>query len=556
VHPALWLLIGLRFRGWLRRLAKNVHTAKGALTALVGVLFLLPCCLSWIVSLWVLPAPEAGSGRLEQVQRFGPFGLLGFCLLTLVSSSGERAAIPFTPEEVTFLFAGPFSRRQLLAYKLMVNFLSVLVLSAFLLFTMGFLRVPSVPLAAQYVGLVLTLVFTQLLAIALGFVAATIGVSVYNRGRKLVLIGIGLVLLAVLIRAGRDSLGYGPLTLLERAEHSTAVQLTLEPFRWFVDTVSAPRLWPDFVRSAGLALAVDLALLVLVFVLDAQYLESSAEVSERIYAQLQRIRRGGTAALFLHGSGRVRFGLPAFPWWGGVGPVAWRQLLTVPRSRASVVLLLLLLPVATAGVVISLRKDPEAPLVALVISGQLILVLTLFLTPLVAFDFRGDVERMDILKALPISPSALAVGQLVAPVLLVTLVHWIALAGIGLTTTDPWVVNGALAAAALAVPFNFLVFAIDNLLFLLFPNRPALPAGADFQAVGRQTLTVLAKGVALMVVLGAAMLLAVVAYFLTGSRWLPALMAAWLVLAGAGVGFVPLLALAFRYFDVSRDTPP
>jgi hypothetical protein len=59
-----------------------------------------------------------------------------------------------------------------------------------------------------------------------------------------------------------------------------------------------------------------------------------------------------------------------------------------------------------------------------------------------------------------------------------------------------------------------------------------------------------------MIVLGTAALAAAVVYFLAGSRWVPALAVAWLVLAGAGAGLVPFIALAFRRFDVSRDTPP
>jgi hypothetical protein len=44
------------------------------------------------------------------------------------------------------------------------------------------------------------------------------------------------------------------------------------------------------------------------------------------------------------------------------------------------------------------------------------------------------------------------------------------------------------------------------------------------------------------------------AYLLSGSAG-AALATAWVVLAGCAAGLVPFLALAFRQFDVARDTP-
>ena len=54
----------------------------------------------------------------------------------------------------------------------------------------------------------------------------------------------------------------------------------LEPFRWFVRAFTAQRVWPDFVRWAGLGLAADVGLLMVVFALDAHYLESAAAACE------------------------------------------------------------------------------------------------------------------------------------------------------------------------------------------------------------------------------------------------------------------------------------
>ena len=51
-----------------------------------------------------------------------------------------------------------------------------------------------------------------------------------------------------------------------------------------------------------------------------------------------------------------------------------------------------------------------------------------FLTTLAPFDFRGDVDQMALLKTLPTPAWRLALGEVLAPVLIFTLIQWAALA--------------------------------------------------------------------------------------------------------------------------------
>src|SRR5947209_3830982 len=118
MNRALWLLSWLRFVGWLRRLARMLRTVKGALLALfVGILFAF-WIFSLVMSAFIIPPAE----RLANpaiARQYGPIALLGYCLALLAFPSNERM-IAFTPAEVNFLFTGPFSRRQLLGYKILV----------------------------------------------------------------------------------------------------------------------------------------------------------------------------------------------------------------------------------------------------------------------------------------------------------------------------------------------------------------------------------------------------------------------------------------------------
>jgi hypothetical protein len=106
------------------------------------------------------------------------------------------------------------------------------------------------------------------------------------------------------------------------------------------------------------------------------------------------------------------------------------------------------------------------------------------------------------------------------------------------------------------LPFNLLLFALENLLFLWFPTRLMPWTPGDFQMIGRHMLLFFGRILCLGLALGSAAVVGVVVYLIAGRSWPPALIAAWFVLAAYAVGMIPLVALAFRKFDVSRDTPP
>src|SRR5262249_26284058 len=153
-----------------------------------------------------------------QVRRYGPAFLVLYCLVNVLLTSGERA-LYFNPAEVNFLFSGPFSRRQLLAYKITSSFVialpSTLILAALL-------QVHASWFVAAYVGLVLMFLFLQLFAIAVNLLATTAGAQLYSRGRKLTLVAV-LVLLGLGVwQAGRGLAWEGSVgELLARLEQGS-----------------------------------------------------------------------------------------------------------------------------------------------------------------------------------------------------------------------------------------------------------------------------------------------------------------------------------------------
>jgi hypothetical protein len=551
MHRALWLLLWLRVRGWFRRLLRNAGTVRGAVLLVVGVLFFGCIFLNPLV-IYFLATPEEQTQHLAGMRRFGPLGLFAYCVVTLLFSTGERA-ITFTPAEIDFLFPGPFSRRQLLGYKIAVTFLTSLLTA---LFFSVYLLSHGAWFVAAYAGALLACFFLMLFGMAVGLVANVLGARAHTRARQLVLLVLLALLLLAALHAGGDLLAASPDEILRRVEQTPALRVVLEPLRWFIETMTARDLWPDFALYLALSLGVDLGLVVLVFVLDVQYLEASAAASAKIYAQLQRVRSGGVFAAMRGSRGTAGFSLPGLPWWGGIGPMAWRQLVTAVRSLRG---LLLFLGIFAAALLVPLafgsRGDrPESRLLGQAIAYGLLGVSLVTLPAMITFDFRGDVDRLDVLKSLPVAAWRLVVGQLAVPVLLLTLIQVGLLALIQLVWGGVEAVLGPVLVVG--VPFNFLSFEVDNLMFLWFPTRQIPSSPADFQMMGRQLLVLLAKLLVLGVAGGLAGLAGVVLYLLAGESLLLGVSAGWLLLAVFAAALVPLLALAFGNFDVARDTPP
>ena len=538
VSRALLYLVGLQFWGWLRFLRDNLKTVRGALLGSLG----LGMLAVWLLTVLALP----GSSALPQADmaRFGPAFLLLYCVATVLFSPHDRS-IYFTPAEVQFLFSGPFSRRQILAYKVFLTLIVSLPTS----FILGVaLRVRHGWLPAVAIGWFMLIVFLQLFTLVLGLAGTAIGATLHTRGRRIggVLLGLAAALAAVL--AG-NAAGWDMPRMADAVLGSRAWQAIVWPVRAFFDALVAQRWWPDLLVPALAGLALDAALLVALFALDVRFEEASAASSAAVYARI--LRAQGKQANVEPQAGkerRRRRGLPMLPWMGGVGPVLWRQLMTAWRAPGRLSLLLLLM----AGMVaapLGAARGGEADLLGVLLMATV--WLTLFLPVLVPFDFRGDIDRMAALKTLPLPAWRLALGQMLAPTLLMTLVLWGVLGA--LLAAKPGSALLLASCAGYAPAFCFYQIALDNLAFLLFPVRLHAATPGDFQAVGRNILLMLAKlaGLAVPAILVG---VGVLAGSLAKLPWL------WLTVAGpltlaAGAMLVLMAGLAFDAYEAGRNAP-
>lgn len=532
----------LQARGTLRRTFRGLKSPKGALFFVFGAAVML---------LWLGPGLVIGLTQHrtnpEIVRAAAPVVLLVLCVFSISTSAADKVFY-FTPGEVDFLFAGPYTRLDLLSYKILKN-LSASILMA-VLFSIAFLQHVTYWVAA-FAGVFLSLVVVQFLSMAVILTGHIVAQRSYNAARKLVLVVfLSAVVLTIVRLFSMNAPPTGPLLQWVRLE--SPLQWLLVPFIPFGRTIAAESLFPEMVVWAAISCAIDLMLLLIILRLDANYMEATAESSQRIYARLQRVSKGGVIAT-LGVPQTPRFSVPRFPWLGGIGPIAWRQFTSAVRStRGLLFVFFLILALSALPVLLVWRSRGEFEEGTVGIIVGVLAGLTFYLVMFLPFDFRAELENMESLKALPLRPEAIAAGELLTPVLMMSFLQILLLGFAAVVIGPPEV---PLAAAMFTLPVNFIFFGSENLLFLLFPTRLVSAGAGDFQFIGRFMIAMVLK----LLIIGASLSIAAgvgfLFFLLLRRSWMAFLVPAWIVLVSVAALLVWFTGWAFQRFDVSLDTP-
>lgn len=546
MHRALWKLYRLRMWGAARSMLRRFKSVRGAA---LGIFTLLVLFMMFGQNLLMLvihgPGEVMGHGT-ETLRQWLPVGMLLYCVFAIGSSLGERV-IYFSPSEVDFLFPGPFSRRELLLYKIAGN-VSAAAFIAVIMATSLIMAISSWP--AAVIGGMLAVLLVNSFTLCANLLSQIVSEKAFTRARKLLLGGI-LVAAAFAVGQAAERGLEGPWQeTFRQMRYSPAAQVVLAPFDVYARIIAAERIFPDALGWTALGAALVIAVYTLAIRLDANYLETAVRVSRQIQ---ERARAASREGVFANRSKRpVRTTrLPQPPWFGGAGPLAWRQTLQLLRGgRGGLVLTVILIVVVGAPFAIGIRERPQAAAVLPhIVLGGLAYVTLLLISAQFPFGFRGDYERMELLKTLPIRPFAMACGQMFTALAMVTLVQWFILA----VTAVAFPASAAemLLGALFAVPFNGILFGLEDLLFLLFPS-PMIASGSEgFLKMGRVMLLMLAKFFALGVCALVAAAPAGIVYLLTRSApaaWL----VAWCVSLMPVVGILVLIAWAFQRYDVGE----
>lgn len=543
-QSALRKLAWLRMRAVGRRVLQSFGSFQGIafLATAFGVL-----CL-WLSLLVIIPNAPPGMFKTtpaDLAEAAGPCMLAAMAMAVLM---GDDRTSRFTPAEVDFLFPAPFSRRRLMAMKLVENAVGAAAAGLFI-FT-GIVHFVKLPLAA-FLACFQALLFVQLGQMA--FVLALRGLSekILFLDRRWVMGGV-LVLIGLLV-AGTAAVFrlQDPWEAWVGFRKSGLGIAVFAPFAPFGALASADRWWPDGLLALAGAVGMNLLACAVIFRLDEAYIEEALSSSQRFHALLQRAQRGGVLSIW---GSPLRWRFPKFPRLGGAGPILWRQATQAARSLPTLI--------AIAGVVCFVVIGPQIftsrmknllPEAATVGIAAAAVQLTLVFTFMMRFDFRGDLDQMDLLKTLPTHPLAVAAGQLLIPTFLATAVQGGLIIGLAFTVAETR--NVLFACAALTLPLNLFLFGLENLMFLLFPSRSVAFNPGDLQGFGHQVVLFAVKLFFLGIATSAALVPGIVVGTASGSLLAGASLA-WTILIIEALLLWPLVAWAFARFDPSLEKPP
>jgi hypothetical protein len=379
-------------------------------------------------------------------------------------------------------------------------------------------------------------------------IAQTLTTQAYTRARGLLL---GMMMAMAgwgIAQVAAGGIRQGWLASLQQFRESHAGRILLAPFNVYGEIVTADRFFPDWLCWSVLGSAMVVGLYAVAIALDANYLDTAVRVSQRIQDRIKRMRRGGAFAGLA--PQRIRTSrLPRFPWLGGAGPLARRQLLQTVRTARGFVLFAVIITVLASAPLVYAFRDREAGTIPFVAIG-IMAYITFLMSAQVPLGFRGDFDQLTLLKTLPMRATAIACGQLVIVVAVATALQWLVLAAIATIFPSSTVVMAI--AGVFAIPFNLLIFAAENFLFLLFPARIVATGSASLTQAGQVTLFMFAKMIIVLVCGGVAAMLGSVVW-LVFNNLLIAGAVSWLALIVPCALSVGLVGWAFERLDVSRD---
>ena len=445
---------------------------------------------------------------------------------------GDRSAIAFSEAEVAFLFPAPMTRSQLVRYKLLRSQLAILVSSVLLTVVLrrGGALGGSAWLHAIGWWIVLSTVRMHYIGASFAHDRIRGGGGRWGWLRNSAAIVVVLAAVVALVWWVRTHVPPPQAdALLPWAREVLAVP-ALAWVLWPLKLVVAPMLAGDatsFWRAVPWALGVMALHFAWVVRSDASFEEAAISHAQR---QARRIaaRRDGR---WREDTPRKARAAPFRLAGAGFPPVAmlWRNLIALGTTRLRTYAAI---PAAVLAFELWIAHDPDfRPLLKLFfglglgIAGWLLVVGPMF----VQRSLHRVLEYMDLLKAAPLPGWQLALGELLAPMLLLSLAEWLLLAMALLAVLLGGVpavpggsaIAGAIGAALLVPPLCGLLLCLPFAGVLLFPAWIGRPRGGGGVEVMGQRLIFFGGYVLVLVVslLPAAIvggLVAAVVYWMAG----------------------------------------
>ena len=484
MHPALWKLLWLDWNSSLRQLFWVRRTWRQWVLFAFLVLFVVFFAGSQIISGWA----RQSAGELPQAARFGagmPFWALLYLLATWLTAASDRGLV-MRPADIHFLVSGPFRTSEIINLNL-VRLTYRALISALVLASLGLAYVHS--FLSALVGMWL-LISTSLLVGILVSLAARLSLPaiVMWLRRLLTLVAISVLIALVtqsvqLANLRQESLVFSSLAAISSDTHLG--KIVLPPIAWMFAPIRSDQFWPDVPTQVIMRIPILLGLCLAIHAVGGSFGEAATERTDRAILRRQSAQRSGfssPANTFRH------LRIPSFGYIGGIGAVAWVQLVQalrlLPRFliyTTTVVSVILVVPT----VMDRQRLEGLAGLCWLAGLTSYADFLVLLQMPL---GFLGPVAHREVFKLLPIPTWRIVIGKLAGPALPLAVNH--ILTFILFWTILPHQRNELLQTALAMIPVAFVLIAAINLLGMWNVIRPRALQQRDALAAGRAMLSV------------------------------------------------------------------
>lgn len=565
-----------RFIAQVKRLKKPKYLLFGAIGALYFYLYLMRPFV------YIGPhnhADPRSAPSPQDLVMYETIAALVLAIFTLMAwmIPHERAALTFTEAEIAFLFPAPVTRRGLVHFKLLRSQAAILFTTIFLtLFSRRF-GGGSVWIHAATWWLVLSILSLHTLGASF---TRTILMDrgITNWGRRIVIFVAVIVLAAAIILWARQTIPATNVRDLDnfskieayarRVLSSGPLPYLLAPFRWAVQSYFAPDARAFFI-VVWPAVALLLLHYVWVVMSDVAFEEASLEASRKSAERIAAVRSGNWRAAKKHKAVRAPFPLASI----GFPPVAllWKNLISAGSAFTARIWFWLMCIAIGAVVAMKQYSGGSPAYISVALSaGMFLCWLLLFGSQLVRHDFRQDLLMADALKVLPLPAWQIALGELLAPAVILTGIQWCLL--ILAAGFLPREAHSLAPAQILEISFAAAInFPFLNLISLLIPNAAVLMFPAWFHLGKSGPQGIEATGQRIIFFLGQVLVLAISLlpagiafwgiFFLTGllagvGVAIPvAALASALILACEAALGVKLLGALFRRFDLSAELP-
>jgi hypothetical protein len=418
------------------------------------------------------------SGAHASVELFGAVALFSIAAIAWIWPSKSRPALAFSRADVQFLFPAPFTRKQLIRYRVLRSQLGALIGSAIMTL---FLRPSGAASGWMFflgVSIVMAVINLHLTGVSLSRESlGTHGLSgLARQWLPAAVVGVSLIVLV-----GTVGLDWPVLALM-----TSGVEVLDELRRLFSTGAASVVLWPfraisklPFSESpqafaAALPAAVGILALNYVWVVrsDAKFEEASAELAEKV----AKVRKGlqPTAPKAASKATPFTLALEGRP----ETAILWKNLIVVGRYF-SLKTLLRLTPIFVVFGFMVARGGSRGGVTGMVaVLSTVVFFITVLMGPQLARnDLRHDLANLAVLRTWPVRGSALVRGEMLAPATILTVICWFcAIAALFTAPRLKLPPSWALSAMLLAPGIILVQLLVQNAIAVMWPSWVSIGA--------------------------------------------------------------------------------